>query len=95
MARGRRATIEVPVLTVARHGGADLVAVKVDQQGASLAGKYWSLGYGRFLETGDVSFLERFEDETVGGLPLLTDPDLVEDFYYRFGHVDFQEYYKP
>ena len=24
----------------------------------------------------------------------MTDPDLIEDFYYAHGHVDFQEYYQ-
>jgi hypothetical protein len=24
----------------------------------------------------------------------VTDPDVIEDFYYAHGHIDFQEYYQ-
>jgi hypothetical protein len=97
----------VPVLTSARNlpGGfalrfldedrADLVVVDVDDEQASLAGSYWSYGYGGFLETGDTDRLDRFRGMSVGGYPLVTDADLIEDFYYAHGHVDFQEYYQP
>jgi hypothetical protein len=97
MAKSRRKSFEVPVLTPAsdKPGHAELRPVKVDKVGASRAGTYWSAGYGRFLATGDVSVLEPFEGETLGGLPLLTDPDLIEDFYFEHGHIDFQEYYNP
>jgi hypothetical protein len=84
----------VPVLTK-RGGRAELLEAEVDREGASLAGSFWSAGYGRFLETGDVEVLEQFKGKTVGGLPLLTDPDRIEDFYFEHGHIDFQEYYKP
>ena len=97
----------VPVLTSARNlpGGfalrflgedrAALVEVDVDSDEASLVGSYWSYGVGGFLETGDPARLDFYAGRTVGGYPLMTDPDLVEDFYYDHGHVDFQEYYQP
>jgi hypothetical protein len=97
----------VPVLTSARllPGGfalrflgedrADLVVVEVDDMEASLAGSYWSAGYARFLEDGDTDHLPPFQGLSIGGYPLVTDPDLIEDFYYAHGHVDFQEYYQP
>jgi hypothetical protein len=101
----------VPVLTSARflavrgeidegpmpgeEDWAELVVVEVDQDGASSAGSYWSYGYDGFLSSGDVERLELYSDVTVGGYPLMTNPDLIEDFYYDHGHVDFQEYYKP
>jgi hypothetical protein len=97
----------VPVLTSARRlpGGfalrftgddqADLVVVDVDYWEASLAGSYWSAGYAGFLADGDPDHLEPFRGMSIGGYPLITDPDLIEDFYYAHGHVDFQEYYQP
>jgi hypothetical protein len=74
---------------------ADLVVVEVDDDEASWAGSYWSYGYAGFLETGDTERLDLYRDATVGGYPLMTDPDLIEDFYDHYGHVDFQEYYQP
>lgn len=97
---------QVPVLTSARNlpGGfalkfldedrADLVVVNVDDEEASLAGSYWSYGYAGFLETGDTDRLDLYRGMTVGGYLLMTDPDLIEDFYYAHGHIDFQEYYQ-
>ena len=99
---------QVPVLTSARSAGtaslamrfmgedqAELLVVDVDDDEASWAGSYWSYGYAGFLETGDTERLDLYRDVTVGGYPLMTDPDLIEDFYYAHGHVDFQEYYQP
>ena len=74
---------------------AELVEVEVEFVEASWAGSYWSYGYAGFLETGDAERLELYRGVAVGGYPLVTDPDLIEDFYYAFGHVDFQEYYQP
>jgi hypothetical protein len=97
----------VPVLTSIRNlpggfaarfldqDGAELVDVDVDDEEAALAGSYCSYGYGGFLETGDTDRLELYRGMSVGGYPLMTDPDLVEDFYYAHGHVDVQEYYQP
>jgi len=101
----------VPVLTSARYlasigeiddgpkkgepDWAELVEVDTDEDGASWSGSYWSYGYTGFLETGDTERLDLYRDVSVGGYPLMTDPDLIEDFYYAYGHVDFQEYYQP
>lgn len=98
---------QVPVLTSARSVGSDsfamrfmgidqaeLVVVDVDEDEASWAGSYWSYGYAGFLETGDVSRLDLYRGVSVGGYPLMTDPDLIEGFYFDHGHVDFQEYYQ-
>jgi hypothetical protein len=97
----------VPVLTSAQllPGGfalrvlgedrADLIVVEADDEEASLAGRYWSSGYAAFLGDGDVNHLAPFEGLSIGGYPFITDPDLIEDFYYAHGHVDFQEYYQP
>jgi hypothetical protein len=97
----------VPVLTSARGlpGGfvlrflgddrAELVEVEVGDEDASLAGSYWSYGVGGFLETGDTSRLDFYRGRSVGGYALVTDPQLVEDFYFDHGHIDFQEYYQP
>jgi hypothetical protein len=73
---------------------AELVVVDVEFYEASDAGSYWSYGYPGFLE-GDMERLEPYRGVTVGGYPLVTDPDLIEDFYYAHGHVDFAEYYQP
>ncbi len=74
---------------------AELQTVDVEPPEASTAGSYWSSGYTNFLATGDPNHLTPFKDRTVGGFPLVTDPDLLEDFYYGHGHVDFQEWYQP
>ena len=73
---------------------AEIVEVDADEEGASWAGSYWSYGYNGFLETGDTSRLDLYRGITVGGYPLVTDPDVIEDFYYAHGHIDFQEYYQ-
>lgn len=74
---------------------AELYVVETrDPREASLAASYWSSGYRGFLATGDPQRLYAFDGETVAGLPLMTDPSLVEDFYFDFGHVDFAEIYQ-
>jgi hypothetical protein len=72
-----------------------IAEVEVSQDEASLAGSYWSYGYRGFLETGDTEYLDFYRGRSVGGYPLMTDPDLVEAFYFDHGHIDFQEYYQP
>jgi hypothetical protein len=81
--------------TAGQADWAELVEVDVNDSDASLAGRYWSHGYAGFLETGDTSRLDSYRGVSVGGYPLVTDPDLIEDFYFAHGHVDFQEYYQP
>jgi hypothetical protein len=97
VSRSSKRLVEVPILTPAsgESGHAEVIAVEVDKAVASRAGSYWSAGYARFLETGDTSALKPFEGETIGGRPLVVDPDVIEDFYFEHGHIDFQEYYKP
>ena len=100
----------VPVLTSARYlasvgeiddgpkkdepDWAELIEVEADEEGASWSGSYWSYGYQSFLGTGDTERLDLYDGVRVGGYPLVTDPDLIEDFYYAHGHIDFQEYYQ-
>lgn len=61
----------------------------------SRAGEYWAGGYGRFLGTGRVQFLRQFQGDTVAGFPLITDPDLVEDFEAANPGFDPGELYQP
>jgi hypothetical protein len=96
MSSGGKRTVQVPVLTPVggEPGRAELVAVDVDAQEASLAGRYWAVGIARFLETGDTDSLDEFDEQQVGGYPLETDPDAIEEFDDRYGRFDFQEVYK-
>jgi hypothetical protein len=95
MPKSTKHTVRVPVLTPSDEPGrAELVEADVSRREASLAGRYWAVGYVRFLETGDVAVLEEFEDKTVGGFTLTTDPDAIEEFDDRFGQFDFQEIYR-
>jgi len=73
---------------------AEIVEVDADEAEASWAGSYWSYGYAGFLETGDIGRLDLYGGVTAGGYPLVTDPDVIEDFYYAHGHIDFHEYYQ-
>jgi hypothetical protein len=73
---------------------AELRVVDVADHEASIAGAYWASGLASFLRTGDTGALAWFEGESVGGLPLLTDPDLLEDFDLEHGVVDFAEIYE-
>lgn len=61
----------------------------------SRAGEYWQIGYHGFLASGDVTALEEFEGETIAGYPLVTDPDLVEDFAAATPGFDPGELYQP
>jgi hypothetical protein len=70
--------IEVPILTPANlafaRGApgdhAELAVVAVGSDEASLAGEYWSTGYTRFLETGEVKWLEPLRARPSGGCRL-------------------------
>lgn len=89
-----RGIVESPDASVDRGDWAQLVVVDVDGDDASVAGQYWASGVRNYLAAGVPAHLDAFDGETVGGLPLLTDPRLVEDFDAEFGHVDFHEYYE-
>ena len=73
---------------------AELAIVEVDDQDASFLGSYWASGHRDFLATGDRAHLKPFEGEEVDGLPLMTDPALIEEFDEEFGHVDVRELYE-
>lgn len=51
------------------------VTVKGSKQASEL-GKYMS-AVGKYLRTGDVEALGKFEGRSIGGHPLITDPDLL------------------
>jgi hypothetical protein len=81
---------QMPILS-----GGELRVVEVtDPSEQSLVGSYWSAGFDGFLETGDVGRLAPFVGVTAAGLPLETDPDVIEGFYFDHGPVDVREYYK-
>lgn len=73
---------------------AELTIVEVDRGDASYLGSYWASGYRGFLATGDSHRLAPFRGDVVGGLPLMTDPDLIEEFDEDFGQVDVREIYE-
>jgi len=73
---------------------AELAIVEVDDQDASFLGSYWASGHRNFLATGDPKHLRPFEGEEVDGLPLMTDPALIEGFDEDFGQVDVRELYE-
>jgi len=73
---------------------AEIVTVEVDAEEASWAGSYWSYGYAGYLETGDTDRLDLYRSMVIGGYPVMTDPDMIDGFYYDHGHIDFQEYYQ-
>ncbi len=75
---------------------AELVTANVDDGvEASVAGSYWQSGFDGFLATGDEQALAEFQGKVVAGFPLMTDPDLVEAWYFDHGPVDVAEYYRP
>lgn len=73
---------------------AAVAIVEVDDEAASLLGSYWNSGHRNFLATGDTSHLALFEGEEVDGLPLMTDPRLIEEFDEEYGDVDVREIYE-
>ena len=79
-----------------RRDWAALAVVEVDDPDElSRAGEYWQAGYHGFLASGDVTALEEFEGEMIAGYPLVTDPDLVEDFAAATPGFDPGELYQP
>ncbi|MBZ5689716.1 MAG: hypothetical protein LAP86_32360 [Acidobacteriia bacterium] len=51
------------------------VTVRGSKQASEL-GKYMS-AVGKYLRTGDVEALGKFEGKSIGGYPLITDPELL------------------
>jgi hypothetical protein len=70
-------------------------ATAVDVRGsrtASVIGRYHS-AIGHYLKTGDESRLSRFNGQTVGGVELETDADVIDDLARR-GRFDFESIYR-
>jgi hypothetical protein len=66
-----------------------------DRRELELAGLYWQSGYQAFLDTGETDRLDQFEGLVIGGFPLETDPDAVEDFANANPGFDPGELYEP
>jgi hypothetical protein len=49
---------------------------------------------GRFLATADIGYLIEYEGLVIGGIPLLTDPDLIEQ-YAETGELEIEKFYMP
>jgi hypothetical protein len=76
--------------------GGELIEVETnDPRELELAGLYWQSGYQAFLDTGETDRLDQFGGLLVGGYPLDTDPDLVEDFANANPGFDPGELYEP
>jgi hypothetical protein len=60
----------------------------------ALIARYWGDAVSHFLRTGDISRLDRYRVQTLGGHPFETDADAIEDFYLSTD-FDFQELYEP
>lgn len=74
---------------------AEPLVVAVSGEEATRAGEYWQTGVHGFLASGDVAVLEEFEGETIAGYPLITDPELIEDFAAATPGFDPGELYQP
>ncbi len=79
------------VLSVLTTEGLVELALPTSRE-ASLVGRHWA-AIGRFLETGDASRLREFEDQSVGGFVLETDPDVIEELARR-GELSFEDIYR-
>lgn len=74
----------------------ELIEVETsDRRELELIGLYWQAGINGFLDTGEVARLEQFEGLRIAGLPLDTDPDLIEDFAISNPGFDPGELYEP
>jgi hypothetical protein len=68
--------------------------VDIDTRGSrvrSLVGRHWN-AIQRFGVTGDVAYLRPFEGKRAGGVELVTNPDLIEE-YLRQGEIDIDDIY--
>lgn len=73
---------------------AALAVVEVSEGDAALLGEYWASGHRGFLATGDREYLSPFDGLVIDGLPLITDPRLIEEFDDEYGYVDVREIYE-
>jgi hypothetical protein len=85
---------------------AQLTEVELSDHDASTVGAYWSAGVGPFLGSGFLPFLTEFDGETVSApdpsgrrahtsYPLITDPDLIEQWADAHPGFDPGELYQP
>jgi hypothetical protein len=68
--------------------------VDIDTRGSrvrSLVGRHWN-AIQRFGVTGDVAYPRPFEGKRAGGVELVTNPDLIEE-YLRQGGIDIDDIY--
>lgn len=72
--------------------GTSPVVVKGSRQ-ATLLGRYMS-AVGRYLRTGETSDLAEFESRSIGGHPLLTDPDTLNSLA-EAGSLELERIYAP
>jgi len=91
------AAVEQGLIDAQAHdAGSDwaaLVVIDVSDRDASLLGEYFEKAHRAFLATGDTSLLTPFQHTTINGLPLITDPRLIEEFDEEFGQIDVAEIY--
>jgi hypothetical protein len=69
----------------------ELGVVEVDPAEASLLGEYWN-AVGHYWRTGDTTRLDALYGESVAGVVLETDPDVIDEFGRR-GEFDFDSIY--
>jgi hypothetical protein len=68
--------------------------IAVDVRGSRVAatiGGYWNAVH-HYLATGDTRPLQRYEGKRVGGVPLVTDPDVIEHVAH-IGELSFESIY--
>jgi hypothetical protein len=82
------------LLRVMRVFGTDGVETEVQLRSsrqASQVGEHWS-AIGHYLETGDDSRLRALRGKTVAGIPLETDPELIDEWERR-GELEIDDIY--
>lgn len=67
------------------------VIVTRGSRAASLTGSHWN-AIDHYLRTGDASRLRRYRGKTVGGIPLETDPDAIDEWTRR-GELEIEDIY--
>jgi hypothetical protein len=79
------------VMTVHGTGGVQHEVEARGSRSASLVGEHWS-AIGHYLNTGDDSRVPALVGETVTGIPLETDPDLIDEWERR-GELEIDDIY--